>query len=139
MYEGEEIMKISKAMMVSAATAAVLSACGGGGGSGGESHAAYSITLRAEKTQLPLNISNYPVGQGVYAPFSTTLYVEAKEGDRPIPGGEEIFGCNVAGGLDSGSLYYLDGDPEHEEEVDDGNGGTIKVPVAYRSIKLGSN
>jgi len=139
MYEGEEIMKISKAMMVSAATAAVLSACGGGGGSGGESHAAYSITLRAEKTQLPLNISNYPVGQGVYAPFSTTLYVEAKEGDRPIPGGEEIFGCNVAGGLDSGSLYYLDGDPEHEEEVDDGNGGTIKVPLAYRSITLGSN
>lgn len=125
--------------MASAAMAAVLSACGGGGGSGGESHSPYSITLRAEKTQLPLNVSNYPVGQGVYAPFSTTLYVEGKEGSRPIPGGEDIFACNMAGGLDSGSLYYLDGDPEHETEVDDGNGGKIKVPKAYRSIVLGSN
>lgn len=125
--------------MVSAAMAGVLSACGGGGGSGGESHSPYSITLRAEKTQLPLNVSNYPVGQGVYAPFSTTLYVEGKEGGRPIPGGEDIFACNIAGGLDSGSLYYLDGDPEHEEEVDDGNGGKVKVPLAYRSITLGSN
>ena len=121
------------------AFAAALSACGGGGGSGGESHSAYSITLRTEKTQLPLNVSNYPVGQGVYAPFSTTLYVEAKEGGRPIPGGKEIFGCNMAGGLDSGSLYYLDGDEEHEEEVDDGNGGKIKIPLAYRSITLGAN
>ena len=125
--------------MASAAMAAVLSACGGGGGRGGESHSPYSITLRAEKTQLPLNVSNYPVGQGVYAPFSTTLYVEGKEGGRPIPGGEDIFACNMAGGLDSGSLYYLDGDPEHETEVDDGNGGKIKVPKAYRSIVLGSN
>ncbi len=132
-------MKISRTMVVSAAMVAVLSACGGGGGSGGESHSSYSITLRTEKTQLPLNVSNYPVGQGVYAPFSTTLYVEAKEGGRPIPGGEEIFGCNMAGGLDSGSLYYLDGNPEHEEEVEDGNGGTVKVPLAYRSITLGSN
>ncbi len=119
--------------------AGVLSACGGGGGSGGESHSPYSITLRAEKTQLPLNVSNYGVGQGVYAPFSTTLYVEGKEGGRPIPGGEDIFACNMAGGLDSGSLYYLDGDPAHEEDVDDGNGGEITVPLAYRSITLGSN
>ncbi|MHA7599482.1 Ig domain-containing protein [Alicycliphilus sp. T452] len=132
-------MRISKTIITSAVFAAVLTACGGGGGSGGESHSTYSITLRADKTQLPLNVSNYPVGQGVYAPFSTTLYVEAKEGGRPIPGGEKIFGCNMAGGLDSGSLYYLDGDPEHEEEVDDGNGGKIKVPNAYRSITLGSN
>ena len=132
-------MKISKAMMTSVAMAAVLSACGGGGGSGGESHFPYSITLRAEKTQLPLNVSNYPVGQGVYAPFSTTLYVQAKEGDRAIPGGENVFSCNMAGGLDSGHLYYLDGDPAHEEEVDDGNGGKVKVPLAYRSITLGSN
>lgn len=132
-------MKISKISIFSAVVAAALTACGGGGGSGGESHAPYSITLRAQKTQLPLNVSNYPVGQGVYAPFSTTLYVEAKEGGRPIPGGEKIFACNMSGGLDSGSLYYLDGDPEHEEEKDDGNGGKIKIPLAYRSITLGAN
>lgn len=132
-------MKIFKAIMTPVAMLAFLSACGGGGGSGGESHSPYSITLRTEKAQLPLNVSNYPVGQGVNRPFSTTLYVEAKESGRPIPGGEEIFACNMAGGLDSGSLYYLDGDPEHETEVDDGNGGKVKIPKAYRSIVLGSN
>ncbi len=132
-------MKVSSTTILSAVFAAALTACGGGGGSGGESHSAYSITLRAEKTQLPLNVSSAGVGQGVYAPFSTTLYVNAQEGGRPIPGGEEIFGCNMAGGLDTGSLYYLDGDPEHEQEVDDGNGGKIKVPNAYRSITLDAN
>jgi hypothetical protein len=33
----------------------------------------------------------------------------------------------------------LDGKAEHETEVDDGNGGKVKVPKAYRSITLGSN
>ena len=132
-------MKISNIGIMTAVCAVALTGCGGGGGSGGESHAPYQITLKADKTQLPLNVSKYPVGQGVYATFSTTLYIEAKEGGRPIPGGEKVFGCNMAAGLDSGSLYYLDGDPEHEEEVDDGNGGKIKVPLAYRSITLDSN
>ncbi|GAO20344.1 Ig family protein [Alicycliphilus sp. B1] len=45
-------MRISKTIITSAVFAAVLSACGGGGGSGGESHSTYSITLRADKTQL---------------------------------------------------------------------------------------
>lgn len=126
--------------MTVAAMTAILSACGGGGGSGGESHSAYSITLRSDKPQLPLNVDRYPVGQGVYAPFSTTLYVNAQEGGRPIPGGEkDIFACNMDSGLDSGSLYYLDGDPEHEEEVDDGNGGKVKIPKPYRNITLGAN
>lgn len=112
--------------------ASVLAACGGGGGDPGQSDLKYTITLRAEKTQLPVNIGGYPAGQGVYAPFTTTLYVDAREGSKPIPDGEEdIFACNVVQGLDSGSLYYLDGDEEHEDE--DGN------PLAYRSITLGAN
>lgn len=110
---------------------AMLAACGGGGGSPGETSESYTITLRAEKTTLPVNVGNYPVGIGVYAPFTTVLYVSAKKGDAPIPGGEEIFGCNTAYGLGSGPLYYLDGDSEHED--DNGN------PLAYRSITLGSN
>lgn len=116
-----------------------LSACGGGGGSPGETQEHYSITLRADKAQLPINIANAQPGLGAYRPYTTSLYVEARKGNTPIPGGEEIFGCNVAGGLDSGALYYLDGNPEHETEVDDGNGGKVKVPNAYRSITLGSN
>ncbi len=130
----QKTFKLSALML-----AAMLAACGGGGGSPGITQESYGITLRAEKTQLPVNVAGNPVGQGVYAPFSTTLYVEANVGGRPIPGGKDIFACNVSGGLDSGSLYYLDGDPEHEKEVDDGNGGKIKVPNAYRSITLGSN
>lgn len=121
------------------AIASAVSACGGGGGSSGAVSAEYQITLRADKLQLPTNIGNVQVGQGVYRPYTTTLYVNATVNGQPIPGGDEIFGCNVAEGLASGSLYYLDGNPEHEVEVDDGNGGKIKVPAAYRNITLGSN
>ena len=109
----------------------LLVACGGGGGSPGETKLPYSITVTAAKTQLPINISNQPASIGAYARYTTTLYVEARKGDSPIPGGEEIFGCNLAQGLDSGALYYLDGDDEHED--DDGN------PLAYRSVTLGAN
>ena len=121
------------------ALSVVLTACGGGGGSAGETQESYTITLRAEKTKLPLNISGIRPGTGVYRPYTTTLYVKAKKGGAPIPGGEDIFACNLAAGLDSGALYYLDGKSEHEVEVDDGNGGKIKVPGAYRSVTLGSN
>lgn len=120
--------------------AVALTACGGGGGSPGETQESYSITLRADKPQLPINVADILPTIGVYAPFTTTLYVDAAVGGRPIPGGEDgVFACNVAGGLSSGALYYLDGKDEHMVEIDDGNGGKIKVPGAYRSITLGSN
>ena len=112
-------------------SATLLAACGGGGGSSGQNTLPYSISVKSDKTQLPLNAAYNPAGQGVYAPFTTTMYVEARQGGMPIPGGEDIFACNMAQGLDSASLYYLDGDEEHED--DDGN------PLAYRSIILGSN
>ena len=113
------------------ASATLLTACGGGGGSSGNTNERYSITLRADRTSLPLNVGHVGAGIGVNAPYTTTLYVHAKEGNDPIPGGEDIFACNVAGGLNTGALYYLDGDDEHED--DDGN------PLAYRSITLGAN
>lgn len=127
----------NKLLVITAAS--TIAACGGGGGSAGETQEVYSITLRAEKTQLPLNVAGSPPGIGAYRPYTTVLYVEARKGALPIPGGEEIFGCNMAGGLDSGALYYLDGKSEHETEVDDGKGGKIKVPNAYRSVTLGAN
>lgn len=117
---------------VALALAAALSACGGGGGSSGSVSAEYQITVRADKTQLPVNVNHIRAGQGVYSPFTTTMYVQATVGGQPIPGGADIFGCNVAGGLNSGALYYLDGDPAHEDP-------DTKVPLAYRSITLGSN
>lgn len=123
------MLKIFK--LATLAVSLSLVACGGGGGDGGESDLPYSISMRVEKSQLPINISNVGAGIGAYAPYTTTVYVEAREGDDPIPGGEEIFACNLVQGLDSGALYYLDGDDEHED--DDGN------PLAYRSVTLDSN
>lgn len=118
---------------------AALTACGGGGGSPGETNLPYTIKLTTAKSQLPINIGNEIASTGAYARFTTTLYVEARTGNTAIPGGEDIFACNVAGGRDSGALYYLDGKEEHMVEVDDGKGGKVKVPAAYRSIVLGSN
>ena len=111
--------------------ACLMVACGGGGGSPGETNEPYTIDIRTEKAVLPVNVGGYPAGIGVYAPFTTILYVEAKKGSAPIPGGEDIFACNTAYGLGSGPLYYLDGNDEHED--DNGN------PLAYRSVTLGAN
>ena len=108
----------------------VVAACGGGGGSSGETNEHYSISLRADKSALPVNTGNAPAGIGVYAPYTTTLYVSAKKGDNAIPGGEDIFSCNVTSGLDSGALAYLDGKDDHQTEG---------VENLYRSVTLGSN
>lgn len=117
----------------------VLTACGGGGGSPGDTKLPYTITLTAAKTQLPINIADQGPGTGAYATYTTTLYVNAFKGGAAIQGGTDIFGCNISQGLDSGALYYLDGKTEHEVDVSDGKGGTIKVPGAYGSIVLDSN
>lgn len=121
--------KLWKAFLLS--SAALLAACGGGGGSGGESNLQYRITLTTAKAQLPINVAGSPANIGAFAPFTTTLYVDARVGSNPIPGGEEIFACNIVQGLDSGSLYYIDGKDEHEDE----NGNA----AAFRSIVLGAN
>ena len=121
------------------AMAAMLSACGGGGGSPGAVSAEYKITLRADNAQLPVNVSNQAPSIGVYAPYTTTLYVQATVNGAPIPGGDDIFGCNTSAGLSSGALYYLDGDSSHQKQVDDGNGGQVTVDSAYRNITLASN
>ena len=123
-------------------TPLVLAACGGGGGSGGDSNLQYSIKLTASKTSVPVNLSGaypqYPESVDYY-PYMSTLYVQAYEGSAPISSQvEEPFGCNVVSGLDSGSLFYLDGKDEHTVEVDY-KGEKIKVPGSYRSITLGSN
>lgn len=121
--------KLWKSLLL--ASAALLAACGGGGGSGGESALQYRITLSTAKSQLPINIANQPASIGAFAPYTTTLYVDARVGSNPIPGGDDIFACNIVQGLDSGALYYIDGDEEHED--DNGN------PAAFRSIVLGAN
>ena len=108
---------------------ALLAGCGGGGGSGGESAQEYKITLSADKQRLPVNIASYPPGIGVNAPYTTTLYVNATAGGAPIPGGSEVFGCNLESGVSVGSLAYLDG-----KHLDDD-----KNELLFRSVTLGAN
>lgn len=114
----------------------LIASCGGGGGSGGSGP--YTITLRVDASSLPLNIANEVANIG--GRYTTTVYVSARDnGGRPIPGSEnDSFACSVVAGLDSGALYYLDGDPEHETTTDV-NGVQVTTPNAYRSITLGSS
>lgn len=117
----------------------VITACGGGGGSPGDTKLPYSITLTAAKNQLPINIANQPPGIGVDAPYTTTLYVNAREGGAPIQGGKDIFGCNIDQGLDTGALAYLDGDPAHKVKVKNPDGTETEIEGLYRSVVLGAN
>ena len=113
------------------ATVVSLAACGGGGDSSGAAGQPYSIALRAEKNQLPLNVSSQGPGIGASAIYTTTIYVDVRQGEAPIPGGKDIVACNLVQGLGTGALYYLDGDAAHEDEN--------KKPQAYRSVTLGVN
>ena len=130
--------KLFKTVLLAVA-AATLGACGGGGGSPGDTSLPYTISLKADTTVLPINLANEGPGTGAYARYTTVLHVQAMEGGKPIQDGEKMFACNLSGGLKSGALYYLDGKDEHMVEVDDGKGGKIKVPGAYRNITLDSN
>ena len=92
--------------------------------------------MSAGQTILPLNIAgDSPVIGGRY---TTTIYVRADDNNgNPIPDKESAFSCNLVSGLDSGALYYLDGDKEHEttETID---GVQVTTPNAYRSVTLNS-
>jgi len=133
-------MRTLKYPVYSLLAGVVLAGCGGGGGSGGESSAPYTISLRAEKTSLPLNVQGYPAGIGAYHPYTTTLYVQASQGGQAIAdGSDDTFACDMRAGLDTGALYYLDGKSEHETSDKDASGQEVKRPTAYRSITLGAN
>jgi hypothetical protein len=113
----------------------VLAGCGGGGA--GTTTPTYSISLRADATALPLNIAS--VGPSIGGRYTTTLYVEVKDANgRPVTVEEDAVGCSYVAGLDSGPLYYLDGDPEHEttETIDDVE---VTFPNAYRAVTLSTN
>ncbi|MDO5086354.1 MAG: Ig domain-containing protein [Comamonadaceae bacterium] len=136
-----KFLSIASHCSVYAGVALVAAACGGGGGSPGQTHERYSISLKTNKATLPINIAHERAGAGAYAPYTAALYVSAMAGDRPIPGGKEVFGCHVSPDVYSGALYYLDGDPEHEieEEIPPGSGNKVKFPAPYKSIVLGAN
>lgn len=145
-----------RGLILGASTLALL-ACGGGSGGGGGGGGlpggpaapnAYKVTITADRTALPLNL-DFKKGLPDYipslsSPYATALYVQAfrERTKDPIPGGLEVFACNVLPGIESGALYYFDGDDEHEEKVKVTINGVeveITVPLAFRSIVLGAN
>jgi hypothetical protein len=132
MYDMKTIKSLLLAGLVG--VSGILGGCGGGG-DGASTPSYWTIDVRADATELPINIAN--VGPSIGGRYTTTLYVDVKDaGDRPISGTE--VGCSVVGGLDSGSLYYLDGDPEHET-TETINHVEITTPNAYRAVTLSTN
>lgn len=112
----------------------VLAGCGGGGAG---STPSYSISVRSVEASLPLNVSG--VGPSIGGPYTTTLYVEVKDADgKPVTVAEDGVGCSYVSGLDSGPLYYLDGDSAHEK-TETINDVEVTIPTAYRAITLSTN
>ncbi|MDW8323381.1 MAG: Ig domain-containing protein [Burkholderiales bacterium] len=114
-----------------------LAGCGGGGGTV-DTRPTYSIQLTADRTTLPVNVAR--IQPNIGGTYTATLYVKAQDNaGNPVPNGENVFSCNIVSGLENGSLYYLDGKAEHEKEEVLGDGTTVKVPIAYRSVTLGAS
>ncbi len=122
-----QISKFSK--ILSACAASVLLAACGGGGSGdkgsfiGDSSDPLQLTLSAERTSFPLNISNEPAQ--IHGPYTTQLYISGKyKNGRTVEDGNSI-GCVVLSDITAGALAYMDG-----EHTKDG------VETLFRSIDL---
>ncbi|MDX9700277.1 MAG: Ig domain-containing protein [Rhodocyclaceae bacterium] len=134
--------------LILTSSALLLAACGGGGGGGeggipGGPIAVDPVTLSvtADRVALPLNIENEGMSSCLDTPrvgsrYMTTLYVQATTKAGKVLTGEDLFRFNVLSGFESGRLYYLDGNEEHEADCIyiDANGEekTVQVPAAFR-------
>ena len=101
-----------------------------GGGFNGPS-STLSVEITADKTTLPVNF--FDVGPSTSNAYTTTVYVTVRQngGIYAVPG----IQISVAQGLSSGALYYLDGDPEHEQCPTGATcPPTATVPKAYRTV-----
>lgn len=89
-----------------------------------------SISITADRTTLPVNINGY--GPNIGGPYTNTITVTVNKNGNLVA---TPINVAVSAGLASGSLYYLDGDPDHEvcpkgQECPPG----ITVPGAYRQV-----
>ena len=89
-----------------------------------------SVQIAADKTTLPVNINN--LGPQIGGPYTNTITVTVKKNGNLIA---TPINVAISGGLSSGALFYLDGDPEHERCP---AGATCppspKIPIAFRQI-----
>ena len=101
----------------------------GGGFIGANS--AVTISITADKTTLPVNI--FGARPSTSNDYTSTIYVTVKKNGQIYAA--PSVAISVAQGLSSGALYYLDGDPEHEQcPPGDTCPPTPTVPLAYRTV-----
>ena len=102
----------------------------GGGGGGFTGQALISIEIAADKTTLPVNITGSRQFAG---PYMSTFYVTVKQNGNVFPA--ESVSVTVASGLNTGALFYLDGDKEHQTcTTPAGSTTEVCVDNAYRSL-----
>lgn len=139
-----------RGLILGASTVALV-ACGGGGGGGSSGGFPggptptndYKVTLSASRTAIPLTLELNPCVNPPSLAWAgaATVYVNAKR-DRtgdPIPGGDDVFGCNVLSGLESGALYYFRGNEDDQVTILCGPDDEREIEGAFRNIVLGSN
>lgn len=114
-----------------------LSGCGGGDGGGTFTDEVATISVSSGQSSLPLNVEDF--GPQIGGPFTSTIFVEARNDSGPLDG--VTFACNlVRTGVDVANLFLLDGSDESVEEVTDPETGeTVEVPRAFRSVTRDSN
>ena len=109
-----------------------LASCGGGGGGGGLTGTdTLKVSITADKTVLQTNLVNQ--GPNIGGPFTNTITVQIKKDDRIFPAPNVAI--DIVSGLSSGALFYLDGDPEHEQCPAGATcPPTATVPIAFRRL-----
>jgi hypothetical protein len=111
----------------------LLASCGGGGGDDGGFISAEKIqvSITADKTTLQTNPAGF--GPDPSGPFTNTITVKITRSGNVFPA--PSVAIDIVSGLSSGALYYLDGDPEHEQCP---SGATCPpdptVPIAFRRL-----
>lgn len=133
--------------LILSSSALLLAACGGGGGGEGGIPGGpiavdpVTISVTADRVALPLNIENEGMSSCLDTPrvgssYMTTLYVQATTKAGKVLTGDSLFSFNVLSGFESGRLYYLDGNEEHEADCTyinaNGEEKTVQVPAAFR-------
>ena len=89
-----------------------------------------TVEISADKTTLPINILN--IGPSIGGPYTNTVNVTVKQNGKLLA---TPINVAVAAGLSSGALYYLDGDPEHEQCPTGATcPPTATVPIAFRQL-----